>query len=160
LLKSNPSLQRVIQCDNTGEQLSLCNNRFSFSSSFSSTSGGGGAGNGTANSYNLFCSTSKPVNLFKSTKSLDERESDEEDNDDEDDDDDEEDEEDDDDQMPFMSLSTVTKNNDTISFLSQSQISVNQQPHFVINSKSIFQRSQLVVDQNHDQFMDSIDEDL
>ncbi len=151
-------MQRVIQCDNTGEQLSLCNNRFSFSSSFSSTSGGGGgAGNGTANSYNLFCSTSKPVNLFKSTKSLDERESDEEDNDDEDDNDDEED---DDDQMPFMSLSTVTKNNDTISFLSQSQISVNQQPHFVINSKSIFQRSQLVVDQNHDQFMDSIDEDL
>jgi hypothetical protein len=153
--------QRVIQCDNTGEQLSLCNNRFSFSSSFSSTSGGGGGGggNGASNSYNLFGSTSKPVNLFKSTKSLDERESNEEDE--EEDDDEDEEDDDGDDQLPFMSLSTVTKNNDTISFLSQSQISVNQQPHFVINSKSIFQRSQLVVDQNnHDQFMDSIDEDL
>lgn len=136
--------QRAIQCNNTGEQLSLCNNRFSFSSSFSSTS----------NSYNQYYPTSEPVNLFKSTRL---EQSNEEEDGDEDDDEGDDNDDDDEDHLPFLSLSMATKNNDTISFLSQSQISINSQQPFIIN-KTNFQRSHLV--ENNDQLMDSIDEDL
>ncbi len=133
-------------------------NRLSFSSSsFSSTS----------NSYNHLCTISKPVNLFKS-KHLDEAS---------DEDDSNENEED----LHFMSLSgainDLTKNNETISFLSQSQISMNSSAHphahHLINNNNnnnnnksaSYQRGQLLLTEqaaslNHDQFMDSVEEDL